>query len=119
MLILLDENLLSQKLKQPFLDKGHSISNVYDMGWRGLKDREILDRSENHPFDVFITADKNLPYQQNLAIRVITIVVLDCRSTRPDDLVLLMRQVSTMISSLPAGSAVRIDDAGDVLFISR
>jgi len=29
MLILLDENLLSQKLKQPFLDEGHSISNVY------------------------------------------------------------------------------------------
>jgi hypothetical protein len=69
MLILLDENLLSQKLKQPFLDAGHSISNVYDMGWRGLKDREILDRSESYPFDVLITADKNLPYQQNLAKR--------------------------------------------------
>jgi predicted nuclease of predicted toxin-antitoxin system len=118
MLILLDENLLSQKLKQPFLDEGHSISNVYDMGWRGLKDREILDRSENHPFDVFITADKNLPYQQNLASRVITIVVLDSSSTRPDHLVPLMRQVSTMISSLPAGSAVRINDAGDVVSIS-
>ena len=88
------------------------------MGWRGLKDREILDLSENHPFDVFITADKNLPYQQNLANRVITIVVLDSSSTRPDHLVPLMRQVSTMISSLPAGSAVRIDDVGDVVSIT-
>ncbi len=51
------------------------------MGWRGLKDREILDRSENHPFDVFITADKNLPYQQNIASRIIRIVVLDSSST--------------------------------------
>ena len=118
MLILLDENLLSQKLKQPFLDAGHAISNVYDMGWRGLKDREILDRSENHPFDVFITADKNLPYQQNLASRVIRIIVLDSSSTRPDHLVPLMKQVSTMISSLPAGSAIRISDGGDVISIS-
>lgn len=118
MLILLDENLLSQKLKQPFLDYGHSISNVYDMGWRGIKDREILDRSENHPFDVFITADKNLPYQQNLGSRVIRIVVLDSSSTRPDRLVPLMRQVSTIISSLPVGSTVRINDAGEVVSIS-
>lgn len=88
------------------------------MGWRGLKDREILDRSENHPFDVFITADKNLPYQQNLANRVMTIVVLDSSSTRPDYLIPLMRQVSTMISSLPAGSAVRINDDGDVVSIN-
>jgi hypothetical protein len=117
MLILLDENLLSQKLKQPFLDAGHSISNVYDMGWRGLKDREILDRSEGYPFDVFITADKNLPYQQNLASRFIRIVVLDSSSTRPDHLVPLMKQVSTMISSLPVGSAIRISDGGDVIFI--
>ena len=88
------------------------------MGWRGLKDREIRDRSENHPFDVFITADKNLPYQQNLASRVITIVVLDSSSTRPEHLVPLRRQLSTIISSLPAGSAVRIDDVGDVVSIS-
>jgi hypothetical protein len=61
MLILLDENLLSQKLPQPFLDEIHSIRNVYDMGRRGLKDREILDISENHPFDVFITLIKIFP----------------------------------------------------------
>lgn len=99
MLILLDENLLSQKLKKPFLDEGHSVSNVYDMGWRGLKDKEILERSENHPFDVLITADKNIPYEQNLANRAIRIVVLDSSSTRSDHLVPLMRKISTTISS--------------------
>ena len=45
-----------------------------------------MERSENHPFDVFITADKNLPYRQNLASRVITIVVLDSGGKRPDHL---------------------------------
>jgi hypothetical protein len=54
MLILLDENLLSKKLKQPFLLHGNSVLNVYDLGWRGFKDKEILDLAENYPFDVFI-----------------------------------------------------------------
>ncbi|MEA5537255.1 hypothetical protein [Crocosphaera sp. XPORK-15E] len=75
MLILLDENLLSKKLKQPFLAQDHSVLNVYDVGWRGLKDKEILDLAENYPFDAFMTADKNLPYQQNLATRSIRVAL--------------------------------------------
>ncbi len=74
MLILLDENLLSKKLKKPFLDVVHTVQNVEDMGWRGTKDRELLALANIFPFDVFITSDKNLPYQQNLqnlALRVV------------------------------------------------
>ena len=67
------------------------------MGWRGLKDREILDLAESHPFDVFITADKNLQYQQNLASRFIRIVVLNSSSTRPDRLIPLMVLVSSIV----------------------
>ena len=48
MIILLDENLLSKKLKQPFLNKGYIIHNVNDMGWRGFKDKEIIDLAEKH-----------------------------------------------------------------------
>lgn len=118
MLILLDENLLSRKLKQPFLEAGHSVNNVYDMGWRGLKDREILDLAETQPFDVFITADKNLQYQQNLGNCSIRIVVLDSSSTRPDHLRPLMIQLSSLVKSLPVGTAIRINDAGDVVLIS-
>lgn len=118
MLILLDENLLSKKLKQPLIDRGHSVMNVYDMGWRGLKDREILDLSENHPFDVFITADKNLQYQQNLQNRSIRIVVLDTSSTRPDHLRPLIVQIASMVDSLPVGAAVKIDNGGMVVQIS-
>ena len=38
MIILLDENLLSKKLKQPFLARGYDVCNVDNMGWRGFKD---------------------------------------------------------------------------------
>lgn len=62
MFILLDENLLSKKLKQPLIDAGHSVRNVEEMSWRGVKDRELLALAQAQSFDVFITADKNLPY---------------------------------------------------------
>jgi hypothetical protein len=42
MLILLDENLLSRKLKKSLVDAGQVVENVEDMGWRGVKDRELL-----------------------------------------------------------------------------
>ncbi|MEH1790358.1 hypothetical protein [Nostoc sp.] len=75
MLILLDENLLSKKLKKPFLDVGYTVQNVEDMGWRGTKDRELLALANIFPFDVFITSDKNLPYQQNLQNLALRVVV--------------------------------------------
>ncbi len=114
MIILLDENLLSKKLKQPFLRKGYMIYNVNDMAWRGFKDREILDLAEKHPFDVFITGDKNLPYQQNLTERTLRIIILDSRSTRPDHLLPLMEKISAIISSLSEGVSVLINDAGEI-----
>jgi len=114
MLILLDENLLSKKLKQPFLDKGFDVYNVDDMGWRGFKDKEILDLAEKHPFNVFITADKNLRYQQNLTNKILRIVILDSRSTRPDYLLPLMEQISEFVLSLSTSSVVSINDMGEI-----
>ena len=114
MLLLLDENLLSKKLKKPFLDKGHDVYNVEDMGWRGFKDREILDLAESYPFDVFITADKNLRYQQNLVGKILRVVILNSRSTRPNSLLPLMEQVSEITTSLLAGIVISINEAGYV-----
>lgn len=114
MFILLDENLLSKKLKKPFLDVGHTVQNVEDMGWRGTKDRELLALANVFPFDVFITSDKNLPYQQNLQNLVLRVVVLNASSTRPDHLLPLITQIIPLLQSLAPGSITLIDDAGDI-----
>lgn len=114
MLILLDENLLSKKLKKPFLDVGHTVQNVEDMGWRGTKDRELLALANVFPFDVFITSDKNLPYQQNLQNLALRVVVLNASSTRPDHLLPLIVQIIPLLQSLVPGSITLIDDAGDI-----
>ncbi|MEH1851382.1 MAG: DUF5615 family PIN-like protein [Nostoc sp.] len=114
MLILLDENLLSKKLKKPFLDVGHTVQNVEDMDWRGTKDRELLALANIFPFDVFITSDKNLPYQQNLQNLGLRVVVLNASSTRPDHLLPLIAQIIPLLQSLAPGCITLIDDAGDI-----
>lgn len=114
MIILLDENLLSKKLKQPFLNKGYTVYNVYDLGWRGFKDKDILDLAEKYPFDVFITADKNLPYQQNLRGKMLTVIILDSPSTRPDQLLPLIENISEIISSLSRGNSIFINEIGEI-----
>lgn len=111
MIVLLDENLLNRKLKQPFLARGYDVFNIDDMGWRGFKDKEVLNIAKNYPFDVFITADKNLRYQQNLAGKNLRIVVLATRSTRPDYLLPLMERISEVMISLPARSVMSINDS--------
>jgi hypothetical protein len=116
MLILLDENLLSKKLKLPFVAAGHSVQNVEDMGWRGTKDGLLLTLANEYPFDVFISADQNLPYQQNVQTLSLRIVILAATSTRPDRLLPLMMQIIPQLSSLPPGSITIVDDAGDRSF---
>jgi predicted nuclease of predicted toxin-antitoxin system len=108
--ILLDENLLSRKLKQPLLEAGHQVQNVDDMGWRGTQDGELLSVANAEPFDVFITADKNLPYQQNFQNLALRIIVLNSRSTRPDSLIPLIIKASPLLMSLEPGSVTIINE---------
>ncbi len=54
---------------------GHSCSTVQDQGWGGIKNGDLLQRAEGN-FDLFITSDQNIRYQQNLAGRRISILEL-------------------------------------------
>jgi len=66
-----------------------SISTVQEMGWAGLKNGELLALAEKQ-FDVFITADRQLRRQQNLAGRRLSVIVLSTN------------QVPAVIALLPA-----------------
>ena len=72
------------------IEAGYTVQNVDDIGWRGIKDTLLLDLAEAQPFDVFLTADRNLPYQQNLQDKSLSIVVLAAKRTRPDVLLPLI-----------------------------
>ena len=73
MRVLLDENLdhaLRKLLGQ------HEIVTVTYMGWAGLKNGELLKAAETNGFDVFLTGDQTLFYEQNLSGRRLAVVAL-------------------------------------------
>ena len=55
---------------------GHTVEESRSRGWDALKNGDLLAAAESAGFDVFITTDRNLRYQQNLSGRTIAIVVL-------------------------------------------
>lgn len=60
---------------RPFL-KEHTVQTAAERGWDTLENGELLKAAEAAGFDVLVTPDKNIRYQQNLTIRTIALVVL-------------------------------------------
>lgn len=59
----------------------HECTNPYKCGWSGVTNGELLKLAQNE-FELFITSDQNLRYQQNLAARRITILELSTNDLR-------------------------------------
>jgi predicted nuclease of predicted toxin-antitoxin system len=59
---------------------GHDITTAYELGWGNLKNGDLLQQAEAQGFEVLVTTDQNLQYQQNLASRKITVIVLSTTS---------------------------------------
>ena len=55
---------------------GHTVEEARSRGWDTLRNGELLDAAEAAGFELFLTTDRNIRYQQNLASRKIAIVVL-------------------------------------------
>ena len=99
MRVLLDESLprtLAEHLSSV------AVETVYARGWSGLRNGELLRRAAES-FDVFLTADQNLPYQQNLTGHSIRVVVLAAVSNRVVDLVPLLDRAMEVAGTLELG----------------
>ena len=55
---------------------GHEVKTAFECGWATLENGALLSAAETDGFEVFVTTDQNLSYQQNLAQRRIALVVL-------------------------------------------
>ena len=55
---------------------GHQVDTAYERGWAELTNGDLLRMAEDAGFDVMITADKGIRYQQNLAGRRLSLVVI-------------------------------------------
>ncbi len=56
--------------------KGHTVRTAFQQGWDKFKNGDLLTAAEQAGFELFLTTDKNMWYQQNLAGRKIAVVVL-------------------------------------------
>jgi predicted nuclease of predicted toxin-antitoxin system len=103
--VLLDEQLPRRLAREL---TGHEVRTVQQQGWAGLKNGELLQRAADAGFEVFLTADQNLQYQQNLARARIGVVVLIAPSNKLEDLLPLLAPARKAISSSQAGEVVRV-----------
>lgn len=87
--------------------KEHEVVTVTERGWSGVENGELLALAEAE-FDVFLTVDQNLKYQQNLKSFNIGLVLLVARDNGFKALSPLMPEVRKALEGLKRGEFVRI-----------
>jgi hypothetical protein len=93
---------------------GHDVRTVQEMGWAGLGNGELLREMTAAGFDVFLTVDQNLQYQQNLRAAGVAVVVLVAPTNRLSDLAPLMPKAAAALAAIRPGQLVEVgpDPAG-------
>ena len=86
---------------------GHDVRTVPQMGWAGIKNGALLTFAEDE-FDVFITVDRNLSFQQNLPKFNIAVLVLHATSNRLADLKPLAPKILAALPTLTKGTAQHV-----------
>ena len=101
--------LLDESLPRPLgrLLVGHDVSTVSDEGWTRLTNGALL-REAADEFDVLLTADQNIEFQQNLARLPLAVVVLVAESNRLESLEPLVPRVLDALASLKPRTLLRV-----------
>ncbi|MBP6823204.1 MAG: DUF5615 family PIN-like protein [Acidobacteria bacterium] len=105
MKLLLDE-CIDRRLARELV--GHFVRTAPQMGWAGIKNGKLLALAEQE-FDVFITVDRNLSFQQNLPKFNIAVIVLHAKSNKLADLQPLAPEI---IKALPDAKIGEVTDIG-------
>jgi len=103
--VLVDEQLPRQLAPEL---SGHEVRTVQQQGWAGLGNGELLRRAANSGFEVFVTADQNLEFQQNLARSSLRVIVLVAPSNALEDLLPLVPGVLQAIPSARPSEVRRV-----------
>ena len=104
MKLLLDECVV-RDLKRDLV--GHEVSTAVEAGFGGLENGELL-RAASSQYDVLITVDRNLPFQQNVGSHQIAVLILRAAGITYEDLKPLVPQVLNELPSIRPGEIYRI-----------
>lgn len=105
MRVLLDEQLPRQLAPEL---TGHEVRTVQQQGWAGLTNGELLRRGAGEGFQLFVTADQSLEFQQNLARTELGVVVLVAASNALEDLLPLVPRLLDAIPRSQPGQVLRV-----------
>ena len=89
---------------------GHEVKTARQMGWTAIKNGELLALATQSGFEVFVTVDRNLSFQQNLAELAIAVVVLQAPSNRLADLRILVPKLLAIIDSTRPGTVTIVSE---------
>lgn len=104
MLVLLDNNAprgLARALT------GHTVAEARERGWAALKNGDLLNFAEAAGFDVMVTSDKSIRYQQNLEGRKIALVVLTVGRWGP--VRRMLAEIAAAVDAATPGSYVEVE----------
>ena len=105
MRVLLDESLPRQLAREL---TGHETRTVTQQRWRGLKNGLLLAQAEAEGFDVLVTADQNIEYQQNLDTVGVGIIVLAAVTNRIEDLLPLVPALLAALLTVGPGDVLTV-----------
>ncbi|MBI4223659.1 MAG: DUF5615 family PIN-like protein [Deltaproteobacteria bacterium] len=104
MKLLLDE-CLPRKLKSYF--KSHEVKTAPEMGWAGKTNGELLELASSQ-FDVFITADQNLTFQQNLEKAKLGVLVFVASDNKLETLIPLIPEALSKLKEIKERDIVKV-----------
>jgi hypothetical protein len=105
MKVLLDE-CVPRRFKNSL--SGHDCSTVPDEGLAGKKNGELLALAEGAGFQVFLTLDRGIEYQQNLHPRIIAVVIIPTKSSQLADLLRHVPDLLQALEYIKPGQLIRI-----------
>jgi predicted nuclease of predicted toxin-antitoxin system len=106
MKILLDE-CVTKRLKKDLEE--FEVFTVRELGLSGIKNGKLMTYCVENQFDILLTIDKNLMYQQNLDKYPVTIVVLNCFTSKIEELITFLPSLKSQVETLQKHKAYIID----------
>lgn len=105
--MLLDE-CVTKKLKPYFYE--HIVFTVTEMSWNGLRNGNLMSKAIEENFDILLTIDKNLAFQQNLKELELCVVILDSKTSKIENLISLASKFLSRIETLEKGKAIIVSE---------
>ena len=105
MKVLIDE-CIDERLRLSFSE--YECETARFAGLAGLKNGQLLDAAEKAGFDVLITVDQNIPNQQNLCGRKLSLLILCAATNRLHDLLALVPAAKVAVNTVACGAVVVI-----------